>query len=188
MKSPIHHRTLRLSLSLLLLLTGLSATAQTADDFFHGGAVTYLSNNIPGALMVVTNGLQRFPEDEKLKKLYELLNQQQQQQQQQKEQKEQEQKEQEQKQKDEQKQKQDQQKQPDQKKPEDQKPDNQKSENDKSEGQPEEKKPEPKEGSPQAMTAQQAKQMLDAQKGEEQVLPFKPEAKPNQRNKKLKDW
>jgi hypothetical protein len=39
-----------------------------------------------------------------------------------------------------------------------------------------------------AMTPQEAKQMLDAQKGDEQVLLFKPEVDPKQRNKKLKDW
>src|SRR6478609_1776018 len=73
--------SLRFSLSLSLLILSLwSANAQNADEFFHGGAQHFLTNNIPGALEVVTNGLQRFPEDEKLKKLYELLNQQQQQQ------------------------------------------------------------------------------------------------------------
>ena len=76
MKSPVPP-----SLS-LLLMTLLAAGAQTADDFFHGGAQRYLTNNVPGALEVVTNGLQRFPDDGKLKKLYELLNQKQQQQQQ----------------------------------------------------------------------------------------------------------
>ena len=77
MRSLIPVRS-KFSLSLsLLLLTLLSATAQTADDFFHGGAQHFLTNNIPGALQVVTNGLQRFPEDQKLQKLYELLNRQQ---------------------------------------------------------------------------------------------------------------
>src|SRR6478736_9632379 len=81
-------RCFSLSLS-LLILSLLSARAQNADEFFHGGAQHFLTNNIPGALEVVTNGLQRFPEDEKLKKLYELLNQQQQQQQQNQDQKQQ---------------------------------------------------------------------------------------------------
>ena len=65
----------------LLLLTATAASAQLApaDDFFHGGARHYLSNNIPAALQTVTNGLQLYPDDEKLKKLYDLLNQQQQQ-------------------------------------------------------------------------------------------------------------
>ncbi|MCU0783804.1 MAG: hypothetical protein MUF81_07095 [Verrucomicrobia bacterium] len=59
--------------------TGLAAFAQTADDIFHGGVVNYLSNNIPKALEVVTNGRALFPDDIKLKKLEELLKQQNQQ-------------------------------------------------------------------------------------------------------------
>ena len=39
-----------------------------------------------------------------------------------------------------------------------------------------------------AMTPQEAKQMLDAQKGDEQVLLFKPEIDPKRQDKKLKDW
>ena len=39
-----------------------------------------------------------------------------------------------------------------------------------------------------AMTPQEAKQLLDAQKGDEQVLQFKPEEKPERRGKRLKDW
>ena len=72
MKSLIPVRSsLQFSLSLsLLILALLNASAQNADEFFHGGAQHFLTNNIPGALEVVTNGLQRFPEDEKLKKLY----------------------------------------------------------------------------------------------------------------------
>jgi outer membrane biosynthesis protein TonB len=186
MKSPIH---LPLSLS-LLTLTLLGAGAQTADDFFHTGAQSYLSNNIPVALEVVTNGLQRFPDNERLQKLYELLNQQQQQQQQ--DQKEQEQNE---------EQKEDQQKQDEQKKPEQsqdqqpqneeqKKPEEQKSGGDKSKPQPEEKEQngEPQQATPQAMTPQEAKQLLDAQKDDEQVLIFQPQAEPKNRTRPLKDW
>jgi hypothetical protein len=39
-----------------------------------------------------------------------------------------------------------------------------------------------------SMTPQEAKQMLDAQKGDEQVLLFKPETDPKRQHKKLKDW
>src|SRR6185295_7126714 len=81
--------TLRLPLllSLSLLLPALQTVrAQTADDFFHGGAMFYLSNNVPSAKEVVTNGLQRFPDDAKLKKLWDLLSQQQQSQSQQQQQ------------------------------------------------------------------------------------------------------
>ena len=38
------------------------------------------------------------------------------------------------------------------------------------------------------MTPQQAQQLLDAQKGQEMMLPIKPEAKPQDRSKPLKDW
>src|ERR1044072_4214476 len=60
-----------------------SAQALPPDDFFHGGAMAYLSNNIPTALERVTNGLALYPNDEKLKKLEALLKQQQEQNQQQ---------------------------------------------------------------------------------------------------------
>src|SRR5690349_17556137 len=64
-------------------LQNASAQFIPADDFFHSGALSYLSNNIPHALEVVTNGLRFYPNDPKLKKLEELLKQQNQQQQQQ---------------------------------------------------------------------------------------------------------
>jgi outer membrane biosynthesis protein TonB len=161
-------------LSLSLLLT--SARAQTADDIFHGGAMLYLSNNIPKALEVVTNGLSRFPTDIKLKKLEELLNQKQQQNQQQQQQN------QEQQQKDEKK--------------EDKKQDQQQKEEPKQEQsgeKPEESKPDekkgqdPKEMQAHAMTPEEAKRLLDAQKGDEQVLQFRPQ-EPKNRGKTLKDW
>ena len=38
------------------------------------------------------------------------------------------------------------------------------------------------------MTPQQAQQLLDAQKGQEMMLPVKPEGKPQDRGKPLKDW
>lgn len=189
---------LHFSLS-LLILSLFSASAQNADEFFHGGAQRFLTNNIPGALEVVTNGLQRFPEDEKLQKLYELLNQQQQQQQQNQDQKEQDQKD---------EQKQDQQKQDDKKdqesKSEQQKKDEQKKQEDAQKKEQEKKdqrqaksgdkdKPEEKPGEQQpvaahAMTPEEAQQLLDAQKGDEQVLLFQPKAEPKNRTKQLKDW
>jgi len=161
---------LRLLFNLSLLLLALTAArAQTADDFFHDGAMFYLSNNIPKAKEVVATGLASFPDDIKLKKLEGLLNQQQQQQQ------EQQKKEQEQ---DEQKQKQEPPKQEQSQK--DQKP---------QESKGEEKKPdERQETAAHQMTPQEAKQLLDAQKGEEQVLQFRPQAQPKNREKKLKDW
>src|SRR5262249_12864846 len=86
-------RILLLSLS-LLLLAWQKAGAQLAppDDFFNGGAQLYISNNIPGALDRVENGLKIYPDDVKLKKLEQLLKQQQQQQQNQQQQDQQQQK------------------------------------------------------------------------------------------------
>jgi outer membrane biosynthesis protein TonB len=206
MRSLIPVRSsLRFSLSLsLLILSLLSANAQNADEFFHGGAQRFLTNNIPGALEVVTNGLQRFPEDEKLQKLYELLNQQQQQQQNQ-DQKQQDQAKQDEKKQD---QKQDQQK-PDEKKDQQSKNDQQKKDEEKKQPDAQQKeqekkdqqqaksgnkdKPEEKPGEQQpvaahAMTPEEAKQLLDAQKGDEQVLLFQPKAEPKNPSKQLKDW
>jgi hypothetical protein len=181
--------TSRLLVSLsLLLLGGQAARAQSADEFFHAGAQSYLSNNVAQARVEVDNGLKLFPDDLKLKKLDALLKQQQQskddqqkqeqdkQEQQQKEQKKQAQKDQ---------QKQDKQDQKDQQQPEQQK---------KSSGENKEKKDEKDKGKPSqpmqahAMTPQEAKQLLDAQKGDEQVLQFKPQEKPEQRGRILKDW
>jgi len=193
-----------LAFTLSLLLPRWSeASAQTPDDYFHGGALNYLSNNIPGALEVVTNGLQRFPDDQKLQKLHELLNQQQQQQQNQQEQKQQEQEK-----KDQQKQDQkpDQQKQDEQQdqqskndqpqkdkeaqqqKEQDKKDQQQAKSGDKSKDKPEEKPGEPQQVAAHAMTPQEAKQLLDAQKGDEQVLLFQPQGEPKKRERRLKDW
>jgi outer membrane biosynthesis protein TonB len=203
MRSLIPARN-RFSLSLsLLLLTWLSASAQNADEFFHGGAQHFLTNNIPGALEVVTNGLQRFPEDEKLQKLYQLLNQQQQQQQQNQDQKQQDQDQKDEQKQDQQKQddkkdqqsKNDQQKKDEEKKQQDaqkkeqEKKDQQQAKSgDKSKDKPEEKAGEPQQVAAHQMTPQEAKQLLDAQKDDEQVLIFQPQGEPKNRTKQLKDW
>src|SRR5271168_2514335 len=69
------------SVSLLLVLPSARAQWLTSDDFFNGGAHSYLTNNIAQALKTVQTGLQQYPDDDHLKKLYELLKQQQKQQQ-----------------------------------------------------------------------------------------------------------
>src|SRR6516162_8764747 len=74
---------LLLPVSASLLLAWQSACAQSADDYFNGGAHAYITNNIPDALKSVETGLKQYPDDVKLKKLYELLKQQSQQQSQQ---------------------------------------------------------------------------------------------------------
>jgi outer membrane biosynthesis protein TonB len=182
----------------LLLLTLSGAWAQPADEFFHGGAQRYLTNDVPGALEVVTNGLQRFPDDAKLKKLYELLNQQQQQQEQKDQKQDQNQKDQ--PTKDQQKQelsKKDQQKKPDEQKKQsaqDKKDQSKTDQQPKSGEKPKDKPDDQKEsGEPQqvaahAMTPQEAKQLLDAQKDDEQVLQFQPQGQPKKRERLLKDW
>src|SRR6266704_3591958 len=60
----------------LLLLAGEAVCAQPADEFFHSGAQSYLSNNVAKAREEVDNGLKLYPDDLKLKKLDELLKQQ----------------------------------------------------------------------------------------------------------------
>ena len=180
---------LRLLLSLSLLWLALPrGFAQDAADFFHGGAVNYLSNNIPKALEVVTNGRALFPDDTKLKKLEELLKQQNQQQQQQ-QQKQIEEKNQQQKQ-DSQSEQQKQQ-QPNQSKPEDQ----QKQEQQQPKPSEQEEKPSSDEQKREAqamaagqMTPQQAKQLMDSVKNDERLLIFKPEQKARSRERPLKDW
>jgi hypothetical protein len=175
-----------------MLLALPAAFAETAADIFHGGVVNYLSNNIPKALEVVTNGRALYPDDIKLKKLEELLKQQDQQQQQQKD---------EQQQQDEKK---DQQSKPDQKdeqekndeeksqkqadkKEQEKKQDQQqgKKSDEKSEEKPEDKQ---QQMAAHAMTPQEAKQLLDAQKGDEKVLQFVPQGEPKRQGRALKDW
>jgi cell division protein FtsN len=176
---------LPISLSLLLLaLAQVHAQPLVdADEFFHGGAQLYLSNNVPAALGVVTNGLAQFPDDAKLKKLEELLKQKQQEQQQQDQQK------------------QDQEKKDQQKSEQDKKDQQKKDEPDKQDKKDDPKKPQPskpekkdsadkKDGKPKPgqMTPAQAARLLDGQKGEEEALVFKPEGKPKDESKPVKDW
>jgi hypothetical protein len=168
-----------------LLFALPAAFAETADDIFHGGVVNYLSNNIPKALEVVTNGRALFPDDTKLKKLEELLKQQDQQQQQQEQQQKDEQKKEEEK-KDQQS-KQDQK--DEQKKQEQSKEDQQKQEQqqEKTNADDEEQK-EQKPADAHAMTPQEAQKLLDAQKGDEKVLQLVPEGEPKNRDRAFKDW
>ena len=177
-------------LAALLLLVLPAARAQTADDYFNSGAHFYISNNVPEALVPVEQGLKLYPDDVKLKKLYELLKQQQlQQQQQQQSQQNQQNQSQQQQSKSQQNQQQQQQqqqsqleKQNEQKQSRQQKP------------QPSEKsaqKQENAQGQPVAagqMTPEEAKRLLDAQKGDEQFLQLKPQEKAEPPKQPIKDW
>ena len=69
--------TLLISLSLLLLALPAAFGQTAADEFFHSGAQSYISNNIPKAKEEVAAGLKLDPDNPKLKKLDELLKQQQ---------------------------------------------------------------------------------------------------------------
>jgi hypothetical protein len=180
-------------LPLLLVFAAQKVCAQLlpADDFFNGGAQLYISNNIPAALERTESGLKFYPDDAKLKKLEELLKQQQQsqngqsqqnqqQQQSQSQQNSNGQQNQQQSQQNSQNQKKDeQQKQAEQQKSSDEKKDGQKPDNQNAEGQPVQ---------PGQMTPEEAKRLLDAQKGNEQVLQLKPQGKPQDQNKPVKDW
>jgi hypothetical protein len=181
---------LRLLVSLSLLpLTWPAACAQPADEFFHAGAQSYLTNNIARAREEVDNGLKIYPDDIKLKKLDELLKQQSQQQSKNDQQKQdQEQKDQQQQAKQDQK---DQQKKQGEKPSQEQKDKQKQEQQAKSSG---EKKDEEKQGEPSqpmqahAMTPKEAQQLLDAQKGEEQFLQFKPAERTERPARPIKDW
>jgi Ca-activated chloride channel family protein len=177
----------------LLLWAWQNAGAQIApaDDFFHGGAQLYISNNIAGAKDVVEMGRKFYPDDDKLKKLEELLKQQQQSQSSQSQQSQQD-KWQQQKsdsQKNQQQQNQPQKKPEDQQKPDEKPQDQQKSDAQKKDGeQPEDKNAEGQPVKPGEMTPEEAKRLLDAQKGNEHLLQLKPPVKPPDNQKPVKDW
>ncbi len=180
----------------LLLFAWQKVCAQTAppDDFFNSGAQFYISNNIPNALKSTEAGLKEYPDDAKLKKLYELLkqqqqsqqNQQQQQQNQSQQQKSNSQQQQQQNQQSSSQNSQDQQKQKDQKQnqAEQQKASAQKNEG----GKQDQKDDEGQSAKPGQMMPEEAKRLLDAQKGDEQVLQWKPQGKPEDQNRPVKDW
>lgn len=194
--------TLRILISLSLLLAWQKVCAQLApaEDFFNSGAQLYISNNIPAALERVESGLKTYPDDAKLKKLEQLLKQQQQSQQNQQQQN---QSQQQQQKNQQQNQPSSQQKSPDQQKQEEQKQNQAEQKKEEQQKQPEpqqsaaqkktgEKQDKPKaEGQPvQAgqMTPEEAKQLLNAQKGDEQLLQWKPPEKPRNASRPVKDW
>jgi Ca-activated chloride channel homolog len=203
---------------LLFAAPAVRAQFAPADDFFNHGAQFYISNNIPSALEQVEAGLKIYPDDGKLKKLEELLKQQQQQQQQQnqqqqdqkqKQQDQQNQQNQSQQQKDQQSQQQQQNQQSSQKdsqgqpKPDEQKKDQSGEKKDEQQKQAEQKKSsaDKKDGekqdkqdaagrplAPGQMTPEEAKRLLDAQKGNENVLQLQPKGKPENSRRPVKDW
>jgi hypothetical protein len=191
---------LQLLTSLSLLLLALQTVcAQSADDFFHGGAQFYLSNNIASAKEEVDTGLKFYPGDTKLKKLDELLKQQSQQQSQQNQQSqsqqnsEQNQKQQQQPSGQNQSQQQSQQNQPAQNQSGQQNDKQQEQQQEKSAGKQSDGKQDGQTGQAQALKAQemspeQAQRLLDAQKGDEQFLQLKPKNSTESPKKPIKDW
>ena len=203
--------SLLISLSLVVFVwQNALAQLAPADDFFDSGAQFYISNNIPAALERVESGLKFYPDDEKLKKLEQLLKQKQQQQQQKQQQqnqqnqqsKSQQQKSQNQKNQQQQNQSSSRQNSQQQKQNEQQKSqsEKQKEEQQKQQEQQQsaaekkkadERKKQEQEGrpvKPGQMTPEEAKRLLDAQKGNEQFLQMKPEGKPQDDQKPVKDW
>jgi Ca-activated chloride channel family protein len=200
-------RLLLLSLSLALLVwQNTEAQLAPAEDFFNGGAQFYISNNVPAALDRVESGLKLYPGDEKLKKLEQLLKQQQQQQNQQQQNQQnqqQQQKQDQQKNQPQQNQQSSQQNSQDQKKPDEQKQnqaDQQKEDQQKQQEQQKaaaQKKDAEKQDKPETegqpvkageMTPEEARRLLDAQKGDEQLLQYKPPEKPRNSLRPVKDW
>ncbi|HUB86653.1 MAG TPA: hypothetical protein VMB22_02085 [Verrucomicrobiae bacterium] len=178
---------LLLPISISLLLAWQSAGAQTADDFFNGGAQFYISNNIPAALDKTESGLKLYPNDVKLQKLEKLLKQQQQSQSQQNQQQQQNQQSQSQQQKNQQNQQQNQQSQNQsgQQRQNQQPPQNPQQKNQSGQSGNEQQ---PQQAQGNEMTPEQAKQLLDSQKNNEQVLQFSPKGKPQNENQTIKDW
>jgi Ca-activated chloride channel family protein len=203
---------------LISFVSPVLANGQTAEDYFHGGATNYVFGQKEKAKEQIVTGLQAFPADPKLNQLAALLkkeeeqkqqqkNQQQQQQQKKDDQKKDQKQNQDQKKdsdqkkdqnqsneskKDQEKKQQDQAKKDADQKKEQEKKDQQTADQKKQEkrdksDQNDQHEPQPTYAAGQ-MTPQQAKQLLDAQKGDEMIIPIHPQVKPRDPNKPLKDW
>jgi hypothetical protein len=187
----------------LLWLAGLTARAQSADDFFNTGAHAYISNNIPQASASVETGLKQYPDDVKLKKLYELLKQQSQQPSQNNQSPQNQQQQSQPNQSQQQQYKNNQQNQ--QSSQQNSQPPNQNQPNPSGQKNDEQPKPPPVPdrkpgGKPEdlngqnqpvtagQMTPEEAKRLLDAQKGDEQFLQLKPQGKPQNHQLPIQDW
>jgi hypothetical protein len=201
----------RILISISVLFIPFCLNAQTAQDYFHRGAQFYIWNQKQKATNEIFSGLKLFPTDPQLNGLAGLIkkdeeNQKQQQQNQSGDQSKQDQQ---------QKQNQDQSKQAQQNQSEQKKDsgqqnqENQQSKQDQQQQQAarqsqEQQKKQASEANDQQnqkegetnqqeyasgqMTPEQARQLLDAQKGDEKMLPVKHEGKPAERAKHLKDW
>jgi outer membrane biosynthesis protein TonB len=182
--------SLLLSISVPLLVLP-AAQGQPAEDFFNHGAQLYISNHLGQAMQAVTNGLQLYPDDSKLKKLEELLKQQSQS----KNSQQQDQQSQQQNQKDQQSQKdQKQQKQEDQQeqqadRSQEKKPQNdQQQERGSSGAEKQQPPPSPQSAASGQMSPKEAQQLLDSQKNDELMLPVSRKEKAADQQRPVKDW
>ena len=175
----------KIRLIVSLALAPWALCAQTAEDHFHRGAQFYVFGEKSNAVVEVATGLQKFPDDEPLRALADILAKQEEQQQNQQPNQQKKPEDQEKQQEDQPQGKQDQQEPQDKKDPEQQqaKSSGEQKANEREKGEPSQPLP------AHAMTPQEAQQLLDAQKGEEQFLQFKPVTeKPERRQRPIKDW
>lgn len=168
-------------------LMSMPALAQNADDYFHGGAQSFINSDLQAAITQVEQGLLSYPDDPRLNALMEKLKEEQEKQQQQQQQnQDQQQQEQEQNQEQDQEQNQDNQQQ-------NQNQDQQEQDDQQSEGQEsEQSNGEQKEGQPsdmQQMSKEDAEKILKAlaQKEKELLKEFK-KKKTDGSAKHDKDW
>ena len=202
----------RILLSLSILAVPVCFAADNAGDYFHRGAQFYIWGKKQEAKNEVITGLKLFPEDAPLNGLAGLLKKEEEQKQQPQQQQQNQQQSQDQ-QKEQSKQDQNQQQQQSQEK-NDSSQQNQQNQSQKQDQQ-QKSKPSPDEQNQQQeaaaqqadkskddseqkdqgeayaagkMTPEQARQLLDSQKGEEMMLPVKPEGKPTERRRPVRDW
>lgn len=156
--------------SILFSLITILAAAQTADEYFHGGAQSYINSDLQTAITQVQQGLAQYPNDPKLNALLRKLQEEQEKQQQQQQQDQQDQDQQQQDQQDQEQQNQDQQQQNE---------DEQNQQEDQQQGdQDQQKPPEQQDGQPQQtreISKEEAEQILKAlaQKEKELLKEFK---------------
>lgn len=186
----------RIALSLSILFLPWCLSADTAEDYFHRGAQYYVWGQKQKSQAEITSGLTLYPTDALLNGMAKLLQkeeqqQNQQQQQQQNQQDQQNQQQQSQPQQSQESQKQEQQPQQEQEQQQQQQPEQQNQEQQAAAAQ-EEKASEEKEAAQAKaegrMTPEEARQLLDAQKGDEQYLNLQQNQKPRDRNRPVKDW
>ncbi len=195
----------KILLSVSLLLAPVVLSAQTAADFFHRGAQLYIWNKKPEAKAEILAGLKLFPEDPLLNGMAALLQKEEEQQKNQQQQSQQNQQDQQQQQnqpqqnqqsaqnrQDQQSQSQPQSSQAQQQQAQEKPQQNQQSQQAQAASPEKDKNDEQqRQGAayaPGQMTPEQARQLLDAEKGEEKMLPLRPEGKPAERTRPVKDW